>query len=139
MLGLRGCRLGVILPELVEMQSRALIEAALYNKYMKGLNPRPEIMIPLIGSAKEFENQANLIRKSASKVFAEWNDMKDEYKALPWGPSGPSVDFKIGTMIEVPRAALTAAEIAKSGAEFFSYGTNDLTQMTFGFSRDGKT
>ena len=104
------------------MQTRALIEAALNNKYKRGLDPRPEIMIPLIGSAKEFKDQAKLIRDTAAQVFKEWD--------------GRTVDYKLGTMIEVPRAALTAAEIAEAGAEFFSYGTNDLTQMTFGFSRD---
>lgn len=121
MLGLRGCRLGVIMPELVEMQARALIEAALDNKYIKNEDPRPEIMIPLVGSAKEFTDQADLIRNTIQKVFEE---------------RGQSVDYKLGTMIEVPRAALTAQEIIDAGAEFFSYGTNDLTQMTFGFSRD---
>jgi pyruvate, orthophosphate dikinase len=122
MLGLRGCRLGVIMPELVEMQARALIEAALNNKYNKGLDPRPEIMIPLIGSSAEYKDQTKLIRDTFQRVFQE--------------RGGQTVDCKIGTMIEVPRAALTASEIAQAGAQFFSYGTNDLTQMTFGFSRD---
>lgn len=120
MLGLRGCRLGVVMPELVEMQARALIEAALDNK-KKGLDPRPEIMVPLIGSAAEFSHQAKLIRDTAEKVFKE---------------RGEKVQYRLGTMIEVPRAALTATQVAEAGAEFFSYGTNDLTQMTFGFSRD---
>jgi len=123
MLGLRGCRLGVVMPELVEMQARALLEAAWNNKYVKGLDPKPEIMIPLIGSAAEFKHQAKLIRTAVDAVFAEKGGVK-------------KVDYKLGTMIEVPRAALTASEIAEAGAEFFSYGTNDLTQMTFGFSRD---
>lgn len=121
MLGLRGCRLGVVMPELIEMQARALAEAALNNKE-RGLTPRPEIMIPLVGSATEFKDQTKLLRDTFNKVFAE--------------RGGKNVYIKIGTMIEVPRAALTAGEIAKAGAEFFSYGTNDLTQMTYGFSRD---
>jgi pyruvate, orthophosphate dikinase len=122
MLGLRGCRLGVILPELIEMQARALIEAAWNNKYQRQLDPRPEIMIPLVGTASEFTHQATLIRKAMEEVFNE--------------RGGKRVNYRLGTMIEVPRAALTAKEIAEAGAEFFSYGTNDLTQMTFGFSRD---
>lgn len=122
MLGFRGCRLGVLIPELVEMQARALVEAALNNRYKKNLDPKIEIMIPLIGIATEFTDQATLIRNIAEKVYTENN--------------GNRVELKIGTMIEVPRAALTAADIARAGAEFFSYGTNDLTQMTFGFSRD---
>lgn len=122
MLGLRGCRLGVIMPELVEMQARALVEAAINLKYKKGLDPRPEIMIPLIGSASEYLDQAKLIRDTFAKVFREHG--------------GQGVECKIGTMIEVPRAAIVAKEIAESGAQFFSYGTNDLTQMTYGFSRD---
>mmetsp|Transcript_27085 Transcript_27085/g.58317 ORF Transcript_27085/g.58317 Transcript_27085/m.58317 type:complete len:972 (+) Transcript_27085:119-3034(+) len=121
MLGLRGCRLGVVMPELVEMQARALIEAALDNRHVKNLDPRPEIMVPLVGSTTEFTHQANLIKKSINAVFAERNQR---------------VEYKLGTMIEVPRAALIAADLIKAGAEFFSYGTNDLTQMTFGFSRD---
>ncbi len=120
MLGLRGCRLGVVMPQLIEMQARALAEAALNNK-QRGLDPHPELMIPLIGSSSEFTHQAKLIKNAFSKVFSE---------------RGDSVEIKVGTMIEVPRAALTADEIAKAGADFFSYGTNDLTQMTFGFSRD---
>lgn len=122
MLGLRGVRLGITIPELTEMQVRAMTEAALNNKYKKGLNPMLEIMIPLVGTANEFTNQAEIIRNVAAKVFEEHG--------------GSTVDIKIGTMIEVPRAALTATEIAAAGAEFFSYGTNDLTQMTYGFSRD---
>ncbi|RYG93981.1 pyruvate, phosphate dikinase, partial [archaeon] len=88
----------------------------------RGLNPKPEIMIPLIGSASEFKDQVKLIKDTFAKVIQEHG--------------GKTVDVRIGTMIEVPRAALTAKEIAEAGAQFFSYGTNDLTQMTFGFSRD---
>ena len=120
MLGLRGCRLGIVIPALVEMQARAMIEAAINNQ-RRGLNPKVEIMIPLVGSATEFVHQSKLIRQTAEKVFQEQHFR---------------VDYKVGTMIEVPRAALTADEIVAAGAEFFSYGTNDLTQMTYGFSRD---
>lgn len=123
MLGMRGCRLGVVMPELIVMQARALVEAAWNNKYVRGLDPHPEIMIPLVGSATEFAHQAKLIRQGADAVFAD-------------KPVGKRVDYKLGTMIEVPRAALIAKELAEAGAEFFSYGTNDLTQMTYGFSRD---
>ncbi len=119
MLGHRGCRLGITYPEITEMQTRAIIEAALACK-ARGIDVHPEIMIPLVGSLKELQNQANVINETASKVFEE---------------KGDSVIYKVGTMIEVPRAALTANEIAEV-AEFFSFGTNDLTQMTFGFSRD---
>lgn len=122
MLGLRGCRLGIVLPELVEMQVRALVEASLNNKYKKGLNPIPEIMIPLIGSVEEFKHQQQLIKNTIEKVTKE-------HKL-------DGITVKIGTMIEVPRAALIANEIVTAGAEFFSYGTNDLTQLTYGFSRD---
>ena len=122
MLGLRGCRLGITNPALVEMQARALIEAALNNKYLKGLNPKLEIMIPLVSTPEEFKNQADLIRNTIEKVFEE--------------RVGQTIDYKLGTMIETPRAALVATDIANAGAEFFSYGTNDLTQMTYGFSRD---
>lgn len=122
MLGLRGCRLGIVMPELVQMQARALIEAALNNKYLKNLDPRPEIMIPLVSTMTEFKHQAALIRSTVAEVFEE--------------RVGQAVEYKLGTMIETPRAALTASEIAAAGAEFFSYGTNDLTQMTYGFSRD---
>jgi pyruvate,orthophosphate dikinase len=122
MLGLRGCRLGITNPALVEMQARALVEAALNNKYLKGLNPKLEIMIPLVSTSEEFKNQADLIRNTIEKVFEE--------------RVGQTVDYKLGTMIETPRAALVATDIANAGAEFFSYGTNDLTQMTYGFSRD---
>ena len=119
MLGHRGCRLGITYPEITEMQTRAIIEAALACQ-ARGIKVMPEIMVPLVGSLKELQNQAAVIRETADKVFAE---------------KGDTVIYKVGTMIEVPRAALTANEIAEV-AEFFSFGTNDLTQMTFGFSRD---
>ncbi len=119
MLGHRGCRLGITYPEITEMQTRAIIEAALAVK-ARGIDVHPEIMIPLVGSLKEIQHQANVINTTAAKVFEE---------------QGKSLPYLVGTMIEVPRAALTANEIA-SVAEFFSFGTNDLTQMTFGFSRD---
>lgn len=119
MLGHRGCRLGNTYPEITEMQARAIIEAALAVK-SRGVNVLPEIMIPLVGTVAEFEMQEDIIRTVAEKVFAEKND---------------KVDYLVGTMIEIPRAALTADKIAVR-AEFFSFGTNDLTQMTFGYSRD---
>ncbi|MDR3351376.1 MAG: pyruvate, phosphate dikinase [Prevotellaceae bacterium] len=119
MLGLRGCRLGNLYPEITEMQTRAIIEAAL-NLKKKGIKAIPEIMVPLPGILYEFLAQRKIIDNTAAKVFAERNDC---------------VDYKVGTMIEIPRAALTANRIAES-AEFFSFGTNDLTQMTFGYSRD---
>ena len=119
MLGHRGCRLGNTYPEITEMQTRAIIEAALTCK-AKGINAMPEIMVPLIGTKAEFDMQEQIIRSTADKVFAEKDD---------------SVEFLVGTMIEIPRAALVADKIAES-AEFFSFGTNDLTQMTFGYSRD---
>ena len=119
MLGLRGCRLGITFPEITEMQARAIIEAAVAVK-VKGGNPHPEIMIPLIGSIEEMRNQAAIVRRVAEEVFAE---------------KKAKVDYKVGTMIEIPRAALTADQIAEE-AEFFSFGTNDLTQTTFGISRD---
>ena len=119
MLGHRGCRLGITYPEITEMQARAIIEAALAVK-ARGIDVKPEIMIPLVGSLKEIQHQANIIHETAAKVFDE---------------QGRSLPYLVGTMIEVPRAALIANEIANV-AEFFSFGTNDLTQMTFGFSRD---
>ncbi len=119
MLGHRGCRLGITFPEITEMQARAIIEAAM-NLKAKGIDARPEIMVPLIGTVAEFSNQAAIINATAEKVFAE---------------RGDRIDYLVGTMIEVPRAALTAEGIAKE-AQFFSFGTNDLTQMTLGFSRD---
>jgi pyruvate,orthophosphate dikinase len=119
MLGHRGCRLGITYPEITEMQARAILEAAL-NLKKKGIETFPEIMIPLIGNVNEYKNQEKIVREVAEKVFAERND---------------KIDYMVGTMIEVPRAALTADEVANA-AEFFSFGTNDLTQMTMGFSRD---
>jgi pyruvate,orthophosphate dikinase len=119
MLGHRGCRLGNTYPEITEMQTRAIIEAAL-NLKEKGIQSKPEIMIPLVGTLKEYEEQENVIRHTVNQVFKEQND---------------TIDYLVGTMIEVPRAALIAEKIAQK-AEFFSFGTNDLTQMTFGYSRD---
>jgi pyruvate,orthophosphate dikinase len=119
MLGHRGCRLGNTYPEITEMQTRAIIEATL-NLKKKGVTCYPEIMVPLVCTQNEMKMQSDLIRAAAEAVFAERND---------------KIDFKVGTMIEVPRAALTAEKVANY-AEFFSFGTNDLTQMTFGFSRD---
>ena len=119
MLGHRGCRLGNTYPEISEMQARAIIEAAL-NLKARGINAKPEIMIPLTGTLKELKMQEMIVRDTAEKVFKERHDR---------------IDYLVGTMIEVPRAAITADEIAES-AEFFSFGTNDLTQMTFGYSRD---
>jgi pyruvate,orthophosphate dikinase len=119
MLGLRGCRLGIAFPEITEMQTRAIIEAAVAVKN-KGGDPHPEIMIPLVGSVEEMRNQAAVVRRVADEVFKE---------------KGATVDYMVGTMIELPRAALTADQIAEE-AEFFSFGTNDLTQTTFGISRD---
>lgn len=119
MLGHRGCRLGITYPEITEMQTRAIIEAAL-NLKEKGIEAKPEIMVPLIGTLAEFESQEKVIRDTAKKVFEERND---------------SIDFMVGTMMEIPRATLMADKIAEK-AEFFSFGTNDLTQMTYGYSRD---
>ena len=119
MLGHRGCRLGCTYPEITEMQARAIIEAALDAK-AKGAKVIPEIMVPLVGIVEELKMQAAIIHKTAEQVFSERNDQ---------------IEYKVGTMIEVPRAALTADKIAEV-ADFFSFGTNDLTQMTFGFSRD---
>jgi pyruvate, orthophosphate dikinase len=119
MLGLRGCRLGITFPEITEMQARAILEAAVAVK-KKGGKPHVEIMIPLIGSIEEMRHQAAIVRSVAANVFKE---------------KGAKVDYMVGTMIELPRAALTADQIAEE-AEFFSFGTNDLTQTTFGISRD---
>ncbi|MCI6642922.1 MAG: pyruvate, phosphate dikinase [Bacteroidales bacterium] len=119
MLGHRGCRLGNTYPEITATQTRAILSAACELK-KQGLDPQPEIMVPLIGTEAEFKMQEEVIRKEAATVFAE---------------EGIEVDFKVGTMIEIPRAALIAGKIA-SRAEYFSFGTNDLTQMTFGYSRD---
>lgn len=119
MLGHRGCRLGNTYPEITQMQTRAIISAAVELK-KEGYNPQPEIMVPLTGILYEFEAQEEVIRAEVAKVFEE---------------EGIEIPFKVGTMIEIPRAALTADKIA-SRAEYFSFGTNDLTQMTFGYSRD---
>jgi pyruvate,orthophosphate dikinase len=119
MLGHRGCRLGITYPEITEMQARAIFQAAC-QVTKEGGEPKPEVMIPLVGMAKEFEEQKAIVEKEAREVM-------DKEKV--------EVDYKVGTMIELPRAALTADQIAEQ-AEFFSFGTNDLTQMTFGFSRD---
>ena len=119
MLGLRGCRLGNTFPEITAMQTRAILGAAIQLK-KEDLDPRPEIMVPLVGIVNELDAQEKVIRETAEKLFAE---------------EGVEIPFKIGTMIEVPRAALTADLIAQK-AEYFSFGTNDLTQMTFGYSRD---
>ena len=119
MLGFRGCRLAVIYPEILKMQVRAIMEAAINTK-RKGIKVNPEIMIPLVGIYKEFDYCKAKAVEEIQKVFAENNLV---------------IPYEIGTMIEVPRAAITADEIARS-AEFFSFGTNDLTQMTCGFSRD---
>lgn len=119
MLGHRGCRLGITFPEITAMQTRAILSAACELK-KEGKNPMPEIMVPLIGILYELKQQKEVIQKTAKEVFAE---------------EGVEIDFEIGTMIEIPRAALTADRIATE-AEYFSFGTNDLTQMTFGYSRD---
>jgi len=119
MMGHRGCRLAVTYPEIAEMQTRAVIEAAI-NVNKKGMNVIPEIMIPLVGEAKELKYVKDVVVKTANEVIEK---------------AGVKLEYKVGTMIEIPRAAITADEIARE-AEFFSFGTNDLTQMTFGFSRD---
>ncbi|MGB8373965.1 MAG: pyruvate, phosphate dikinase [Salegentibacter sp.] len=119
MLGHRGCRLGNTYPEITEMQTRAIMEAAL-NLKKRGVTAKPEIMVPLVGTIEEFREQAGIIRETAQKVFEERKD---------------TIPYLLGTMIEVPRAALVADKIAEE-ADFFSFGTNDLTQMTFGYSRD---
>ncbi|KAM3755301.1 hypothetical protein ACB098_02G030600 [Castanea mollissima] len=119
MLGFRGCRLGIAYPELTEMQARAIFQAAV-SMSKQGVKVFPEIMVPLVGTPQELGHQVRLIQSVAKKVFSEM---------------GSSLSYKVGTMIEIPRAALVADEIAKE-ADFFSFGTNDLTQMTFGYSRD---
>ena len=119
MLGHRGCRLGITFPEITAMQTRAILSAACELK-KDGKDPKPEIMVPLIGILYELKQQKEIIQKTAKEVFAEY---------------GVEIEFEIGTMIEIPRAALTADRIATE-AEYFSFGTNDLTQMTFGYSRD---
>jgi pyruvate,orthophosphate dikinase len=119
MLGLRGCRLGLLFPEIVEMQVRAILEAAAELR-REGIDARPEIMVPLVGHVNELSRTRGIIERTAQEVLRE---------------AGVRVPYKVGTMIEIPRAALTAGEIAEE-AEFFSFGTNDLTQTTFGYSRD---
>ncbi len=119
MLGHRGCRLGISYPEITEMQARAIFEAAI-EALDEGSKVEPEVMIPLVGAKKELDNQAAVVRRVADEVFRE---------------RGKKVKYLVGTMIEVPRGAITAGEIART-AEFFSFGTNDLTQTTFGLSRD---
>ncbi|HVJ68235.1 MAG TPA: putative PEP-binding protein, partial [Caulifigura sp.] len=118
-LGFRGCRLGIVFAEITAMQARAIFEAAADLK-KQGVDVHPEVMVPLVGFKTELDHQTKIIRDTAEKVFAE---------------KGVKVDYQVGTMIEIPRAALTAGEIAKT-AEFFSFGTNDLTQTTLGMSRD---
>jgi pyruvate,orthophosphate dikinase len=119
MLGHRGCRLGITYPEITEMQARAIFEAAV-EVSKKGVKVHPEVMIPLTATLKEMANQGEIVHRVAAEVFQE---------------KGSKVDYMVGTMIELPRAALVADEIAGE-AQFFSFGTNDLTQTTFGFSRD---
>jgi pyruvate,orthophosphate dikinase len=119
MLGHRGCRLGISFPEITRMQTRAIIEAAC-EVVKKGKNAVPEIMVPLVGISKEFTHQRKLIEATAQEVMKE---------------KGVTVEYSIGTMIELPRAVIIAGEIAKE-AKFFSFGTNDLTQTVYGFSRD---
>ncbi len=120
MMGHRGCRLSITYPEIAEMQTRAVIEAAVEVSQEKGYNIHPEIMIPLVGDVKELNYVKDVVNKTAGTVMKE---------------KGVTIEYKVGTMIEIPRACMVADEIAAS-AEFFSFGTNDLTQMTFGFSRD---
>jgi pyruvate,orthophosphate dikinase len=122
MLGHRGCRLGIVYPELTEMQARAILEAAL-EVSREGISIHPEIMIPLVSIKEELEHQIAIVRKTADRLFEA---------------AGITIPYSVGTMIELPRAALTADEIAEK-AEFFSFGTNDLTQTTFGISRDDST
>jgi pyruvate,orthophosphate dikinase len=119
MLGHRGCRLGITYPEITEMQARAIFEAAAIVQ-KKGIKVEPEVMIPLISGQEEFIEQEVIIRRVADEVMKE---------------QGVKIKYKVGTMIEIPRAAITAKKIAEH-AEFFSFGTNDLTQMTYGLSRD---
>ena len=120
MLGHRGCRLAVTYPEIAEMQTEAILTAALEVAKEKGYKIKPEIMVPLVGNVKELRFVKNTIDETAKKCFEK---------------AGMELEYMVGTMIEIPRAALTADEIAEE-AEFFSFGTNDLTQMGFGFSRD---
>ena len=119
MMGHRGCRLAITYPEIARMQTRAVIEAAIkVNK--DGLNVKPEIMIPLVGDVKELKYVKNIVVETADEIIKK---------------AGVKLEYHVGTMIEIPRAAITADKIAEE-AEFFSFGTNDLTQMTYGFSRD---
>ncbi|MEF9919171.1 MAG: putative PEP-binding protein, partial [Eubacterium sp.] len=120
MLGHRGCRLAVTFPEIAVMQTRAIMEAAVEVKASEGFNVIPEIMIPLIGMKEELDYVYKVVKETAEKIKTE---------------KGSDIDYKIGTMMEIPRATLIADEIAET-VEFFSFGTNDLTQMTYGFSRD---
>ncbi|NNK88627.1 MAG: pyruvate, phosphate dikinase, partial [Flavobacteriaceae bacterium] len=119
MLGHRGCRLGITYPEITKMQARAILEAAL-NLKKRNIEAKPEIMVPLVGTVEEFENQRAVIDKTAEEVFEQF---------------GEKIEYRVGTMIEIPRAVLIADKIAEI-ADFFSFGTNDLTQMTYGYSRD---
>ena len=119
MLGPRGCRLAITYPEIYQMQAKAIIEATI-KVTKEGVKVSPEIMIPLVGEVKELKNIRELVIKTVE------NTIKEE---------GLKIDYTVGTMIEIPRAAITADEIAKE-ADFFSFGTNDLTQMTFGYSKD---
>jgi pyruvate,orthophosphate dikinase len=119
MMGLRGCRLSIVFPQIVQMQTRAIIEGAIAAK-KAGVEALPEIMVPLVGHVNELKWLREKLEKTAKEIIKG---------------SGQTIDYKIGTMIEIPRAALTADQIAQH-AEFFSFGTNDLTQMTFGYSRD---
>ena len=119
MLGHRGCRLGVVFPEITEMQAQAIFEAAV-NVQKRGIKVLPEVMIPLVADVKELKLQSDIVRRVAAEVF---------------GKADLKVEYLVGTMIELPRAALTADRIAEV-AEFFSFGTNDLTQTTYGISRD---
>ena len=119
MLGNRGCRLGNTYPEITAMQTRAILGAAVQLK-KEGFDPKPEIMVPLIGIVNEFDMQEKVIRETAKEIFEE---------------EGIEIAFRVGTMIEIPRAALTADHIAAK-AEYFSFGTNDLNKMTFGYSRE---
>ena len=120
MMGFRGCRLSIVMPEIAKMQTTAVIEAAIECIQKHNVDVHPEIMVPLIGDVKEFLFVKNIIKTTADELIAK---------------AGVSLEYKVGTMIEIPRAAITSAEIAKE-AQFFSFGTNDLTQMTYGFSRD---
>ena len=119
MLGLRGCRLGIMIPDFVKIQTRAILNASIAVK-QAGKDPRPEIMIPLVGHVNELKSAQTLLEAEAKAVVEK---------------AGAKIDYKFGTMIEIPRACWVADEIAEY-AQFFSFGTNDLTQMTFGYSRD---